>query len=168
MGPLRSFNMRMRIRTFAHGCVCQLYLCRAIVVLTFALLLHFGGLDCIKMAMRLKCLKCLLLILLLGGDLGFVPASLEAHLPHAPQRYNQANILFAPDSFSLLDSQHPYSALVALFAVLITVLSGVILLVLSTAGVKFVRQIKYNFHRQYYGTKTKLRYALHSVSVKNR
>ena len=70
------------------------------------------------MATRLKLLKCLLFILLLGGDLSGSPASLEAHLPRVPPQCDQANVLFAPVLFCLLDSRHPYSAVITISAVL--------------------------------------------------
>ena len=45
--------------------------------------------------------KSLLLILLLGGDLGQSPASLEAKLPRVSTQYDLTNVLFATESFIL-------------------------------------------------------------------
>ena len=71
-----------------------------VMAATSASLLHFGRLDrkklCFVLAMvaRFKLLKYLLFLLLLVGDIGPQPASLEAHLPRAPSIEDQANILF--------------------------------------------------------------------------
>ena len=74
-------------------------------------------------------------ILLLGGDLSGSPASLEAHLPRAPPHCDQANVLFAPVSFCLLDSRHLYSAVITISAVLASFLAGLMLLILRSTFV---------------------------------
>ena len=84
------------------------------------------------MAMRWKLWKCLLLILLLGGDLGHSPASLEAHLPRVSPQNDQTNILFAPQSFFTLDSRYSYSAMATIFGMLLTPVVGMMLI--KTSG----------------------------------
>ena len=88
-------------------------------------------------------LQKLILILLLGGDLGHSPTFLEACLlPHAPPQCDQANILFAPVSICLLNYQHPYSATATVLAALVTILVGLMLPMLSCALAKLGGQIK--------------------------
>lgn len=100
--------------------------------------------------MRWKLWKCLLLILLLGGDLGHSPASLEAHLPRVSPQDDRTNILFAPQSFFLLDSQHSYSAMATIFGVLLTPVVGMMLVVVikTSQNLSLVRYIKSRVSRK--------------------
>ena len=94
---------------------------RAVKLATSASLLDFGGkrVCCVlAMAARFKLLKCLFFLFLLVGDIGPQPASLEAHLPRAPPQEDQANLLFSPAHFCLLDFRHSFSSLVAVVALL--------------------------------------------------
>ena len=57
----------------------------------------------LAMAAGFKLLKSLFFCFLLVGDIGPQPACLEAHLPRVPLRENQANVLFSPTHFYVLD-----------------------------------------------------------------
>ena len=94
------------------------------------------------MALHLKFQKCLILMLMLGGDLGHSPASIDAYLPPAPPQCDQANVLFAPASFCLLDYRHPYSAITTILAALVTILAGLMLPILGCAVTKLGGQFK--------------------------
>ena len=87
----------------------------------------------LAMAARFKLLKCLFFLFLLVGDIGPQPASLEAHLPRAPPREDQANLLFAPAHLCLLEFRHSFSSLVAVIALLFTFGVGFFLLSLMSA-----------------------------------
>lgn len=94
------------------------------------------------MTLHQKNMKTLILILLLGGELGHSPASFEACLPYVPPLCDQANILFAPVSFCLLDFRHPYSATATIIAALVTVLAGLMLPILISAVMELIGQFK--------------------------
>ena len=97
--------------------------------------------------MRFKCLKTLLLLVLLGGDIGPEPVSLETHLPPAPALCDQANLLFAPVS---LDCHRPYSAGISFLAVFCTIVAGLIVdgvSVYSRLQLP-IPQVLRNIHRQ--------------------
>ena len=103
------------------------------------------------MAERFKLLKCLFFLLLLVGDIGPQPASLEAHLPRAPPREDQANLLFSPAHFCLLDSRHSFSSLVAVAALVFTMTFGLFLLSLKSAFVncrEWLKIYRQRIHRE--------------------
>ena len=113
---------------------------------TSASLLYFGGLVSYSviaaMAVRFKLLKSLFSILLLVGDLGLQPASLEAHLPRTPPQEDQANILFSPTHFALLDFRHSFSSLVAVVGLVVITVLGLFLLILKAVFVSLLKRVK--------------------------